>query len=217
MERGTLDLMARARTGQPEALGDLCLLFQNYVRALAQGGLGHKLRDRVEVSDVVQETMLEAVKQFPNFTGQSEAAVVGWLRRLVEQKLADLGRYYGRVKRGANQVPLSLDSGRTHPSMDASDDRCLIDEIAMSQSSPSEVVSRREQHERLARALAKLPENQARAIWLYHVEGLTFEAVGERMGVSRKAIRVVYARGLRSLKFDLSGPPGGSLRFERSP
>lgn len=214
MDRGTVDLVARARTGQTEALGDLCLLFQNYLRVLARGGLGRRLRERVDLSDVVQETMLEVVKQFPHFTGQSEAAVVGWLRRLVGQKLADLGRYYGRVKRGANQAPLSLDSGWNQAATGNTDRRSLGDELASSQNSPSELVSQRELNEKLSSALEKLPESQARAIWLYHVDGLTFEAVGECLGVSRKAVRVIYARGLTSLKYDLSGPPGGSLRFQ---
>ena len=60
-----------------------------------------RLRERVELSDVVQEALVEVVRQFPQFTGQNEAALVGWLRRLVGQKLADLGRYHSRAKRSA--------------------------------------------------------------------------------------------------------------------
>ena len=68
-------------------------------------GLGPRLRERVEMSDVVQEVLVEVVRQFPQFTGQNEAALVGWLRRLVGQKLADLGRYHSRAKRAGARRP----------------------------------------------------------------------------------------------------------------
>src|SRR5437588_11121861 len=108
MGSGPLELMARARAGQAEALGELCALYRNYLRMVVRTGLGPKLRERVELSDVVQEALVEVVRQFPQFTGQNEAALVGWLRRLVGQKLADLGRYHSRAKRssGGSDVPL---------------------------------------------------------------------------------------------------------------
>ena len=57
---------------------------------------------------MVQEALVEVVRQFPQFTGQSEAALVGWLRRLVGQKLAELGRAHSRAQRsgGAADRPL---------------------------------------------------------------------------------------------------------------
>lgn len=217
MDHDAIELVTRARSGQREALGDLCVLFQNYLRVVARNGLGRKLRERVDLSDVVQEAMVEVVKQFPQFTGQTEAALVGWLRRLVGQKLADLGRYHGRVKRGARQSPISLDRANDPMGLAQSSARGLADYLASSQTNPSEVVSQRELHENLADALALLPEVQGKVIWLYHVEGLTFEGVGARLGVSRKAIRGIYAHGLKTLRNSLNGPPGGALHFERLP
>src|SRR4051812_33731194 len=101
MGGGPMELMARARAGQADALGELCALYRNYLRMVVRTGLGPRLRERVELSDVVQEALVEVVRQFPQFTGQNEAALVGWLRRLGGQKLADLGRYHSRAKRSA--------------------------------------------------------------------------------------------------------------------
>src|SRR6478736_10473976 len=110
MADGPIELMSRARAGETEALGELCALYRNYLRMVVRTGLGPRLRERVELSDVVQEALVEVVRQFPQFTGQNEAALVGWLRRLVGQKLADLGRYHSRAKRGAGGSALPLDS-----------------------------------------------------------------------------------------------------------
>jgi RNA polymerase sigma-70 factor (ECF subfamily) len=209
MAAGPIELMAKARAGETEALGELCALYRNYLRMIVRTGLGPKLRERVELSDVVQEALVEVVRQFPQFTGQNEAALVGWLRRLVGQKLADLGRYHSRAKRSAGGSALPLDAPwepRTPADSNAGGGR-LLDMLALSQTSPSEAASRRELIVLLADALADLVEPEAEVLWLYHADGLSFEAIGERMGLSRKSIRGIWARGLKNLKRSLDAPP----------
>jgi RNA polymerase sigma-70 factor (ECF subfamily) len=209
MAAGPVELMAKARAGETDALGELCALYRNYLRMIVRTGLGPRLRERVELSDVVQEALVEVVRQFPQFTGQNEAALVGWLRRLVGQKLADLGRYHSRAKRSAGGPAVPLDApwepGAVADS-NAGGGR-LLDVLALSQTSPSEAASRRELIVLLADALADLAGGEAEVLWLYHADGLSFEAIGERMGLSRKSIRGIWARGLKNLKRSLDGPP----------
>ncbi len=212
MADGPLELLAKARAGEADALGELCALYRNYLRMVVRTGLGPRLRERVELSDVVQEALVEVVRQFPQFTGENEAALVGWLRRLVGQKLADLGRYHSRVKRAGagTAIPLEAAAGRLGPGEEGGR---LLDVLALSQTSPSQSVSRREQTVLLADALAALPSPEADVLWLYYAENLSFEAIGGRFGMSRKSIRGIMVRGLKRLKRTLEGPPGGPLRY----
>jgi RNA polymerase sigma-70 factor (ECF subfamily) len=217
MADGPLELLSRARAGETEALGELCALYRNYLRMVVRTGLGPRLRERVELSDVVQEALVEVVRQFPQFTGQNEAALVGWLRRLVSQKLADLGRYHSRAKRAGASTAVPLDASPDAAGggfRSGEDSGRLIDMLALSQTSPSQAVSRREQIVLLADALAALPAQEADVLWLYGTESLSFEAIGERMGLSRKSVRGIWARGLQRLKRSLEGPPGGLLRYD---
>jgi RNA polymerase sigma-70 factor (ECF subfamily) len=218
MAAGPIELLSRARGGETEALGELCALYRNYLRMVVRTGLGPRLRERVELSDVVQEALVEVVRQFPQFTGQSEAALVGWLRRLVGQKLADLGRYHSRAKRAGEATALPLDAapegGWRRPGEESGR---LLDMLALSQTSPSQAVSQREQLVLLADAFAGLAEPEADVLWLYYAESLSFEAIGQRLGLSRKSVRGIYARGLKHLKRTLEGPPGGSLRYDNGP
>jgi RNA polymerase sigma-70 factor (ECF subfamily) len=215
MAAGPIELLSRARAGETEALGELCALYRNYLRMVVRTGLGPRLRERVELSDVVQEALVEVVRQFPQFTGQNEAALLGWLRRLVGQKLADLGRYHSRAKRagGATAVPLDAapDSGSGRSGEESGR---LLDMLALSQTSPSQAVSKREMLGLLADAFAGLPEQEADVLWLYYADSLSFETIGQRLELSRKSVRGIYARGLKHLKRSLEGPPGGLLRYE---
>jgi RNA polymerase sigma-70 factor (ECF subfamily) len=220
MADGPIELLCRARGGQTEALGELCALYRNYMRMVVRTGLGPRLRERVELSDVVQEVLVEVVRQFPQFTGQNEAALVGWLRRLVSQKLADLGRYHNRAKRAGAATAVPLDAAISGPAggYRAHDESGrLLDLLSLSQTSPSQAASRREQTVLLADALAGLPEGEADVLWLYVTESLSFEAIGQRMGLSRKSVRGIYARGLKHMKRSLEGPPGGLLTYDDGP
>src|ERR1700749_746698 len=146
MAAAPLYLMAKARAGETSALGELCALYRNYLRMVVRTGLGPRLRERVELSDVVQEALVEVVRQFPQFTGQNEASLVGWLRRLVGQKLADLGRYHSRAKRSGDGPDVPLDAAWDVPrGGDGSQGGKLLDLLSLSQTSPSEAASRREQ------------------------------------------------------------------------
>jgi RNA polymerase sigma-70 factor (ECF subfamily) len=217
MADGPIELLRKARAGQAEALGELCALYRNYLRMVVRTGLGPRLRERLEMSDVVQEVLVEVVRQFPQFTGQNEAALVGWLRRLVGQKLADLGRYHSRAKRAGASATLPLE-GMAKDAVaglrTGEESGRLLDMLSLSQTSPSQAASRREQIVLLADALAALPEPEADVLWLHSTENLSFEAIGERFGLSRKSIRGIMARGLKRLKRTMEGPPGGPLRFD---
>lgn len=214
MADGPLELLAKARAGEADALGELCALYRNYLRMVVRTGLGPRLRERVELSDVVQEALVEVVRQFPQFTGENEAALVGWLRRLVGQKLADLGRYHSRVKRAGAGTAVPLEAMAAGRAGSGDEGGRLLDVLALSQTSPSQAVSRREQTVLLADALAALPTPEADVLWLYYADNLSFEAIGQQFGLSRKSIRGIMVRGLKRLKRSLEGPPGGPLRYD---
>lgn len=209
-----IELIAKARAGQADALGELCTLYRNYLRRVVRSGMGARLKEKIELSDVVQETLVEVIKQFPQFNGETETALLGWMRRLVCQKLADLGRYHSRAKRAGGVTPLSLDMPDDADFEPASRQGRLMDLLSLSQTSPSEAASRRELTVLLADALTKLPEDEADVLWLYHADGLSFESIGEQLGTTRKVARGIWARGLKSLKRVLDEPPGGHWKWE---
>jgi RNA polymerase sigma-70 factor (subfamily 1) len=217
MTAGPTELLSRARAGENEALGELCALYRNYLRMVVRSGLGSRLRDRVELSDVVQEVLVEVVRQFPQFTGQNEAAVMGWMRRLVGRRLADLARYHCRVKRGGDAMTMPLDVLAENGGVLGTQSGRLLDSLALSQTSPSQVVSKREQFDVLADALTALAEQEADVLWLYFTDCRTFEEIGQRLNLTRKTVSRIVGQSLKKLRRSLEGPPGGALKYNGIP
>src|SRR6516165_8430140 len=77
--------------------------YRDYLHLLARLQLGSRMQKHLDASDVVQQTFLEAQKQFAQFRGRSEAELAAWLRQILAHNLADALRALGRAKRDVNR------------------------------------------------------------------------------------------------------------------
>src|SRR5262245_39796086 len=73
--------------------------YRGYLRALAQIELGRRLRSKVDPSDIVQQSLLEAHQDLANLKGKTEAELVAWLRTILSRNLLNTARDYGAQKR----------------------------------------------------------------------------------------------------------------------
>ncbi len=77
--------------------------YRSYLRVLARAQLGPKLRAKVDASDVVQETLLNAHRAIDQFRGESPAQLAAWLRKILARHLIHLARDFGRDKRNVGR------------------------------------------------------------------------------------------------------------------
>ena len=193
-------LLLEARTGDTATLGRLLELYRRYLALLARVQIGQRLQGKVDASDVVQETFLEAHRGFARFRGSSEGELLCWLRQILAARLADvLRRYLGTQGRDVRlEREIAEDFDRSSILLD----RGLI----APQSSPSQQVARREQCVLLANALGELPGDYREVIVLRHIEGLTFSDVAQRMGRSLDSVEKLWMRALVRLRKLLGDP-----------
>jgi RNA polymerase sigma-70 factor (ECF subfamily) len=166
---------------------------------LARLQLGPAPRGRVEASDVVQETLLEAHRQREQFRGTTDAARAAWLRRLLTGKLADALRRAHAVKRdAAREQSLEAALGQSSARLESL--------LAADDSSPSDQAQRHERAARLAEALETLPEAQREAVELRHCLGWSLDAISAHLGRTPAAVAGLLKRGLQQLRDRLQEP-----------
>jgi RNA polymerase sigma-70 factor (ECF subfamily) len=167
--------------------------YRQYLALLAEVQLRPWLRAKVDLSDIVQETLLEAHKGLRCFRGRSEQEFAAWLRRILARNIANAARDLHRAKRDLHR----------EQSLEASLDRSSVRLEAFLVSdtpSPSQLATRNEQVARLAEALGKLPTAQHEAVLAHYLQGMPLAEVAHQMQRSTSAVMGLLHRGLVQLR-----------------
>ena len=178
---------------QPAATGDQSLeRFRSYLYVLARAHLDSRLRQKLDASDIVQQTLLDAHQKNDQFCGENDAQRAGWLRQILANNMADAVRYHARKKRNACREQ-SLEAGIEESFGRA---ECWI---ASSGPSPSQRIAKEEEILMVSEAITRLPLAQQQAVIMHHLQGLKLAEVAERMQRTETAVAGLLYRGIRRL------------------
>lgn len=172
--------------------------YREYLGLLGRLQLNDQLTGKVDVSGVVQVTLLEAHLQ--GWSELSAAERLPWLRRVFANNLLDeirKVRTQGRDATREKSLQQSLEDSASR----------LNDWLAAEQSSPSLRLMRSDDSIRLAKALACLTAEQREAIELHHMRGMSLEEIGNRMSRKKGAVAGLIFRGKQRLQ-ELLGTSG---------
>src|SRR5262249_3201902 len=126
-------------------------LYREYLRLLARLQLDPRLQGKVDLSGIVQQTLLEAHLAKEQVQNQPSDRILAWLRRVLEHNLGDEIRKIRSDKRDARREK-SLQAAIDHSS------QRLETLLAANGSTPGARLERQERAVRLAEALSRLPE-----------------------------------------------------------
>lgn len=170
--------------------------FRSYLELMANVQLHRQLQAKFDPSDIVQQTLVQAVQAFGDFRGQTEAEMAGWLRQILANQMANAVREFSRAKRNvAREASIFVQVE------DAS--RQLVHLLPGEETSPTGRAMKNEEALSLAAAIAELPEGQREAITLHHLSGWTLEQIGKRLDRSPAAVAGLIKRGLQALRKSL--------------
>ena len=187
-------LLQQALGGDENARGALLETYRTYLELLARIELGRWLQRKLDASDAVQETFLEAHRHFGSFRGRVEPEFSAWLREILASRVSNLIRHYvgtqGRDIRRERGLQIDLDQSS----------RALDRGLVALQSTPSQQMAHRELGVLLADALAQLSEDHREVIVLRHFEELPFPEVASRMNRTVDSVQKLWVRGLARLR-----------------
>ncbi len=92
-------LLNQARNGDNAARDRLFATCRNYLAVVARAEVGSWLQAKVDASDLVQQTMLDAHRGLASFRGTTEGEWLGWLRQILSHNAADFVRHYGQTEK----------------------------------------------------------------------------------------------------------------------
>jgi RNA polymerase sigma-70 factor (ECF subfamily) len=190
-------LVLRARDGDADAVGELLEAYRGYLRRLTHQRLAAPLQRRLDASDVVQQTFLDAHRNFAGFAGASEGEWLAWLRTILHANIANAVRDNLVSKKRAMGMEASLDESR--------DGEPMRNRVRSEAPSPSSEAVRLEQSLKFLDAIAQLPPDQARAVRMRHLEGLTLAEIADAFGRSESAAAGLIKRGVHGLRDRLGG------------
>jgi RNA polymerase sigma-70 factor (ECF subfamily) len=166
--------------------------YRDYLHLLARLQLNPRLQGKIDLSGIVQQTLLEAHQAVEQLRDRSEAEKAAWLRRALANNLTDEIRRLTRGKR-ANHREQSLEEALEESSAK------LQAWLASEQSAPSRQADRNEQLLLLAEAMAHLPDDQRMVLELHRLKGWSLTQVGEEMGRTKGAVAKLLYRGMDNL------------------
>ncbi|MCU0715314.1 MAG: sigma-70 family RNA polymerase sigma factor [Pirellula sp.] len=196
------EMLNRAKAGDEKAKGELLEQFRPYLNVLAQRHLDDRLRGRLDFTDVVQTTFLEASRDFGAFRGENVDSLLAWLRNILRNNVHTAHQQHlGTQKRSARletRISIASESGGSSLGM--------ADIVPSETSTPSQRVMKSEAAAVLAMHLEKIPETQRQAIRLRYLEGLSLKEISDRMEKSEMAVAGLLKRGLRTLREEMADP-----------
>jgi len=190
-------VLAAARGGAAQALGQVLEQCRRYLLTVASSELDTAVQPKLAVSDVVQETFLEAQRIFDRFQGGSQEELRAWLRAILLNKIADGERQYAAAKRKVDKE-VSLTPGDT--------DQIGIDPPAPA-GTPSVALMAQERAAALTAAITRLPADYRQVIVWRQLENLSFEQMAGRLGQTVEAVRKRWWRAIQHLQSELGERP----------
>lgn len=190
---------------EPPSDGPVSTQLENHrerLRRLIDLRLDDRVRGRVDASDVIQETQIEALNRAEEYEQKREVPLFVWLRFLALQKVSQLHRHHlGTQARDANREVSMF--RRPIPSATSA---ALAAQLVGKLTTASQAAERAEMKARVEIALGEMTATDQEVLTLLHFEQLTYREAAAVLEISEKALGGRYVRALSRLKRSLSDP-----------
>lgn len=202
----TLDLLNRARAGDPAALDAIFSQHRERLRRMVEIRLDRRLQARVDASDVIQEAYVDVVGRLQEYLHDPRLPLFLWLRLVVGDRLMKVHRQHlgAQLRAAGREVALYRDA------LPIASSAALAAQLLGKYTSPTQAAVRAERMLRLQDALNSLDAIDREILSLRHFEELTRREAAQTLGIEEAAAAKRYVRALKRLKEALAELPGGA-------
>ena len=189
----TRQLVALAKGGDESAVDQLCRVYTERVRWMVRLRMNKELRRKLDSMDVVQDVLIHALGGITDFTYENEGDFVRWLSRIAENALRDNWERFHAEKRDIRKE-VRLDNYRPTTGVGS-----VGTPGAIEATTPSVIMSKKEDLDKLEKAIDELKPEYREVIILTKIEGLSYREIGNRLCKSPDAVRMLVPSAMAEL------------------
>lgn len=195
-------MLDEARDGGREAAGQLLEQHRDALRRLVQLRLDPKIQRRIDVSDVVQDVLIDANRRLEEYLANPVMPFHLWLRNIARDRIIDAHRRHrASAKRSVDREQgLAVAAGADRSTME------LVAQLCDPELTPAAAATMHELARRFEAAIEQLEEKDREVVLMRHFEQLSNQEVAQALGLSEPAASMRYLRALRRLR-ELLGQP----------
>ncbi len=192
-DQKTQELVILAQQGDESALEQLCRVHGERVRRIIRLRMGKEIRPRMDSMDLVQEALVSALGGLGDFTYRNEGDFLRWLAKITQNALRDnLDKLYTAKRDIRKEVRIEHHGPSTGSGFVGTPD-------PIEATTPSVIMSKKEDLDRLEIAIDKLKPAYREVILLAKIEGLSYKEIGERLGKSMDSVGHLLSRAMVAL------------------
>lgn len=195
-QQPTEQLLQMAGDGDDAAVNQLMDRHRNSLRQLIRMRLDQRIQKRVDVSDVVQDVLVEANRRLTRYLSDPIMPFHLWLRQIAKDRIIDAHRRHRvSAKRSIDReqqlvAPRGYDESSLH----------LASLLGDEQLTPAAAALQKEMARQVEEAISRLNEKDCEIIVMRHYEHLSNQEIGQVLGLTEPAASMRYLRAIRRLK-----------------
>jgi RNA polymerase sigma-70 factor (subfamily 1) len=197
IEQNTHQLVSSAQKGDRFALEQLCNVYAERIRRIVRLRIGPELRVQLESMDLVQDALIAAITGLKDFRDHDDGDFMRWLVKITENRIRDHVDHIHAAKRDIRRQVRLEDDGENESS---SGKQYQCSPIVTT--TPSVMLARREELDRLEKAMDRLADDYHEVLLLAKIEGLPHEQIAERMKRSPAAVAKLLSRAIVALAIE---------------
>lgn len=191
----TQTLLDNASEGDQDAVNQLMERHRNALRRMIQLRMDQKLLRRLDVSDVVQDVLVEANRRLTTYLEDPKMSFHLWLRHIAKDRIIDAHRRH----RVSAKRSIDREQFLATPSGDQSS-ILLANQLQDDQLTPATAAAQKEIVRKVEEAIARLEERDAEIIIMRLYEQLSNQDVALALDLTEPAASMRYLRAIRRLK-----------------
>ncbi len=196
----TQRLVTMAQNGDEAALDRLCKVYNERVLRIVRMRMGPELRTKMQSMDLVQDAFISALRSMENFTYRNEGDFLRWISKVAENRIRDnFDKIHANKRDARKEIPLNSNSSSTQ-------DTFIGISGPVDNTTPSLIMSKREDLNKLEKAMEQLKPEYREVITLTKIEGLTYKEAAEKMGKGPDAVRMLLSRAITALSQSFEKP-----------